>query len=256
MNTIHFVNHIHSSAPGDVLPHDGARGGKRERKRAARLERIVDTAMRLVSERGFDGMTVQQLARELDYAPAALYRYFASKDELVAMLQTRAIAELRRDFERARDRWVDTLPSDTRVAALVELLHTARFYRQLRGTSPRVFHLLSVTLADPRKLVDDVASAVVAPPMMGVLSFVSVLFEAAARLGALNDAQSALERTIVFWSSSHGVMMLQKLERLAPRSFDTTALNETLTNTLLAGWGATQDDLAAAQTWIQNEDTP
>ena len=210
--------------------------------------------MRLIAERGFDGLTMQQLARELDYAPAALYRYFDSKDELVALLQARAIAELRRDFELSRQRWAERLPRDERIAALVELLLAARFYRRLRSRSPRVFHLLSVTLADPRKLVDEVASSVVAPPMMSVLSLVGILFEAAARVGALTDAHSALERTILFWSSAHGVMMLHKLERLAPGDIDTTTLNETLTTTLLAGWGATSSNLATAQRWIQNED--
>lgn len=53
----------------------------RERKQATR-ETIVTTALTLVSEGGFNGLQMAQLARQSSVATGTLYRYFPSKEEL------------------------------------------------------------------------------------------------------------------------------------------------------------------------------
>ncbi|RUO73791.1 TetR/AcrR family transcriptional regulator [Pseudidiomarina sediminum] len=53
----------------------------RERKQATR-ETIVTTALTLVSEGGFNGLQMAQLARQSGVATGTLYRYFPSKEEL------------------------------------------------------------------------------------------------------------------------------------------------------------------------------
>jgi AcrR family transcriptional regulator len=47
-------------------------------------ERILDAALRLMSEHGSSKMSMRQLARECDLNVAALYHYFESKDALLA----------------------------------------------------------------------------------------------------------------------------------------------------------------------------
>ena len=54
--------------------------------------RILDAALDVFSEHGFEGSSLQQIADRLDLTKAALYYYFRSKDELLKALVAPAIA--------------------------------------------------------------------------------------------------------------------------------------------------------------------
>jgi AcrR family transcriptional regulator len=56
--------------------------------------RILDAALELFSEHGFDGTTLQQIADRLGVTKAALYYHFRSKDDLLQALVTPASAGL------------------------------------------------------------------------------------------------------------------------------------------------------------------
>jgi AcrR family transcriptional regulator len=57
--------------------------GRRERKKQQMREHIADTARRLFGERGFEGVTVAQVARAADVAEQTVYNYFPTKEDLV-----------------------------------------------------------------------------------------------------------------------------------------------------------------------------
>lgn len=85
---------------------------------AAREEAIIDVVNRLLSEKGFDAMTVDEVAFEVGVAKASLYKHFPSKEDLAAAamvrVMQRAIAELARldaalppiDKLKAAARWM------------------------------------------------------------------------------------------------------------------------------------------------------
>jgi AcrR family transcriptional regulator len=56
--------------------------------------RILDAALDVFSEYGFEGSSLQQIADRLDLTKAALYYYFRSKDELLEALVEPAIKGL------------------------------------------------------------------------------------------------------------------------------------------------------------------
>ncbi len=56
--------------------------GLRERKKAQTRERIAETARRLFEERGFEPVTVAEVAHEADVAEKTVFNYFPTKEDL------------------------------------------------------------------------------------------------------------------------------------------------------------------------------
>ena len=241
-----------SSATAELSP-------RRARSRARRTERIVVAAMDLLAEEGFDALTMTRLAEQLDLSVGALYRYFRSKDALVAELQRRAIATIRDQLvalkaELAAGRsFAGVAPPP--VAACAELLAIADHYLDMRERDPRLYRLVAATLADPRQLLDDAEAAEVAPSLAAALSEVAASFAVAVDAEALEEGP-ALRRTVTYWAALHGVTLVSKLERLVPTGAGDMVsaghLGRDLALTMLAGWGARPDDLRAARTWLND----
>lgn len=61
---------------------EAGRNGKKEREPLSR-ERIVTAGIAVVEKQGFDGLTIRNVAKELGFAPMALYTHIENKDELV-----------------------------------------------------------------------------------------------------------------------------------------------------------------------------
>ncbi|MEL6412489.1 MAG: helix-turn-helix domain-containing protein [Pseudomonadota bacterium] len=58
-----------------------------ERRRNKIRARILAAAERVFAREGADGLSIRRLAETIDYSPAAIYKYFKSKDELVDELK-------------------------------------------------------------------------------------------------------------------------------------------------------------------------
>src|SRR5436305_13990040 len=58
-------------------------------------ERILDAALTLFREKGFDETTMRDIAAKADVATGAAYYYFRSKEELVMAFYVRAADEAR-----------------------------------------------------------------------------------------------------------------------------------------------------------------
>jgi AcrR family transcriptional regulator len=57
--------------------------GLRERKKARTRRHIADTAARLFAERGYEHVTVTEVARAAEVAEQTVYNYFSTKEQLV-----------------------------------------------------------------------------------------------------------------------------------------------------------------------------
>jgi TetR/AcrR family transcriptional regulator, regulator of autoinduction and epiphytic fitness len=100
----------------------------RQQMHIAREDAIVSAVNRLLAEKGFDAMTVDEVAAEVGIAKASLYKHFPSKEDLAAAAMVRVM-------ERARA-FLDSL--DTTRPPLELLRAVARWTMevQLAGEMP------------------------------------------------------------------------------------------------------------------------
>ncbi len=238
--SVHLVTVHHVSAPPSVP------SGRVAQKRATRTEAILARAAELVAAEGLDRLTLQRLGAAMGIVPAALYRYFDSKDALVAALQRRAVgvthaAYLARTLEVAPSR--KALPADQ--AALVELFTAARFYLDLPVTHPDEWLLVATLLGDPRPLVSDDEARKAAPLIAAFLGDVRARVAAAAAAGALAPGDATL-RTMVLWAALHGALALAKARRIAPSLPEPGVVGMDALQSLALGWGASPESLKRA----------
>jgi AcrR family transcriptional regulator len=87
-------------------------------------ERIVDESLKLLDEQGVVGFSLPRLGRALGADPTAVYRHFASKDDVVLAIADRLIEEAMAGME-PRACWVDTVIEVTGRLRAVYLAHPA-----------------------------------------------------------------------------------------------------------------------------------
>jgi AcrR family transcriptional regulator len=210
------------------------------RKRQERMQGILAAALEVAREDGRDALTVHRVAERLDVTPGALYRYFASKDALVAELQRTIIAWLAdstRQHIEALQGQADVAGLDTGERALLRAVVTALCFETFARSSPVEFGLLTMYLASPEfALPEDDALHVFRAAAQSLQGLAHHL-EAAAEAGALSDG-IALDRAIALWAGLQGVVQTRKLARSAGGRIDPERIARSLLSALLVGWGA------------------
>ena len=123
----------------NVKPRKRGRPPGQSAQGAAARDRLYETAIRMINERGYEATTLREIAKEANVSVGLLYRYFPSKQAVIIALYE----ELSRDFSRQaaamnpgkwRDRFLFALQTSLRA------LHPHR--TTLRALMP-------VLIADP-----------------------------------------------------------------------------------------------------------
>jgi TetR/AcrR family transcriptional regulator, regulator of autoinduction and epiphytic fitness len=102
----------------------------REQVLRAREDAILESVNRLLAEKGFDLMTVDEVAADVGIAKASLYKHFTSKEELAAAAMVRVL-------DRAQ-RAIDEIEARPGLDAVARLKEVARWTMrvQLAGEMP------------------------------------------------------------------------------------------------------------------------
>jgi len=125
--------------------------GPRAQSRARQIGAIKRVAGRLLAEKGVAGLSLREVAREMGLVSSALYRYFATRDELLTALIFDAYNQLGASVERA-EAWVDR--ADVRGRWVATCAATRRWakahpneYALLYGTPVPGYRAPDVTIA-------------------------------------------------------------------------------------------------------------
>jgi AcrR family transcriptional regulator len=163
-----------------------ASAGLRERKKQQTRELIADTARRLFAERGFDTVTVAEVARSANVSEVTVFNYFPTKDDLlfggmqffeeqlIDAVRSRpegesVLATFRRTVIDGTKRLGSEETTDAIVAAGNLILASTSLAEHEREVVSRYTALLAVVLAEEADVdPGDVETVGVAAALMGV----------------------------------------------------------------------------------------
>ena len=235
------------------MVHTAEATSRRARKRLDQTRRMLDHAERVIADRGVEGLTMARLAGDLDLAVGTLYRYFPSKESLVAAVHRRVVKALR-DRHAELQTTLETADAAEHALAAAEhalspILLSAYFYMDLPRLMPERFRLVTWMLGDPRPFVDDEHVEQSVAELIGFISDVTTMIRAAMSQGALSSdgkadvGRIAMDRTVMLWGSVQGLLQFNKFDRFgdsspAAKTFDSARLGPELCRGLLVGWGA------------------
>jgi AcrR family transcriptional regulator len=133
---------------------------------AARRRRVIEAAMKLAAEGGYDAVQMRDVAAEGGVALGTIYRYFASKDHLLAACQVEWAEEIQRRVHQRPPR------GDTAVERVVDVLRRAT---RSNEKQPQLTAALLTAISSPDPAVSGcqrqmtaIMSDVLATPMEGV----------------------------------------------------------------------------------------
>lgn len=122
----------------------------------AREQAITASVNRLLSEKGFDAMTVDEVAAEVGIAKASLYKHFSSKEELACAAMVQAMQKAEAFLENLSH---TDVTDSTACVPLNKLMATTRWTLQLKlagemPTLPSHNSTLRATLMASRPYMD------------------------------------------------------------------------------------------------------
>ncbi len=213
--------------------------GRREKRRLARREQMLESAMHIVAQEGLDGLTIAKIAKSLDAAVGALYRYFPSKDDLIVALQKRALEEfqvsLYEELARAGVYFEGLEGSEVESRALARVFLAGEVYFLDAVKEPSRHRLIDAIMSSPQPLLPD-EDALDAAKIIGKI--LEPIEESLGELLQL-DREDILckQKSFILWATVHGLDHFRKRDRILPEALHAQTLFHVSMRTLGIGWG-------------------
>lgn len=160
----------------------------------ARRRQILDGAARCFARSGFHATSLQDVLDEVGLSNGAFYRYFRSKEELIAAIATDVFTLMRDTFENAAQ--ADPLPPDVLLGRVLNGVYDSRLsaaHPDLLGLPRLVVQVWAETLRNPE------LSALLAEGDAGVRAALAKLIRAYQEQGRIHSGVSAdqMARTLI-----------------------------------------------------------
>ena len=105
--------------------------------------RILDAAKKLFVKEGFDNVSMRMIAARIEYSPAAIYRYFANKREILSALREEGFARYVQRQEMGKEVYPDPLE---------RLREGGRAYIRFALSEPEYYQLMFSTSCEQVEL--------------------------------------------------------------------------------------------------------
>ncbi|MCB9354593.1 MAG: TetR/AcrR family transcriptional regulator [Saprospiraceae bacterium] len=189
---------------------------RKEREKMEMRKRILDAALHLFRERGYDGVSIRNIAEAIEYSPATIYLYYKDKSEIFFALQFEAAA-VKRDH---------LLPVAGIESPWERLIEFGRRYIDFGMKHPDLYDLLFITRTPMESIENQECWK------LGVASH-SFFVETVQACVDARFFKSTDTETIAYtlWCHAHGLVSLfirermrmypeEKREALAKKSFE------------------------------------
>lgn len=189
---------------------------RKEREKEEMRRLILDAALRLFREKGYDGVSIRNIAEAIEYSPATIYLYYKDKSEILFALQYEAAAV-------KRDHLLSVAMIENPWERLVEF---GRRYIDFGMKHPDLYDLLFITLTPMESIENQECWT------LGIASH-SFFVETVQACVDARYFKSTDTDTIAYtlWCHAHGLVSLfirermrmyppEKREELARKSFD------------------------------------
>lgn len=110
---------------------------RRERHAVRTRQQIVDAALALFLEQGFEATTVDEIAARADVSPRTFFRYFPTKEALLFHDLDDRLAAVQ---QRIEARPADEAPAETLVEVLCEMVEAIESTPEERALTVRMIH--------------------------------------------------------------------------------------------------------------------
>ncbi len=118
----------------------------KEKEKAQRRQEIINIAENLFIARGYDGVTMEEVAKQAGLAIGTSYLYFRNKESLFSAVVVRRVAEFTRNLRKAANKGSN---GAEKLYATGEALY--EFYKRY----PEVFRMFVLDVQSPRFSGDD-----------------------------------------------------------------------------------------------------
>jgi AcrR family transcriptional regulator len=211
---------------------------RRERYRAETIREIREIALRQVEEGGVEALSLKAIAETMGMSGPALYRYVASRDELLADLVVESWEELASALVRAAE-------EHAQASAARRLGAIGLAYRAWATAQPHRYRLAVQTRLGSGELAPERVIPAAQRGMAVILEAIDGLPQArkarpkvpaelraeldawVQRVGGEQLPAATLLRGVIFWSRVHGLISLELDRHLASMQLDPEVLYRT-----------------------------
>lgn len=109
---------------------------RREKNREEMRQRILGAARQLFVKEGFDNVSMRRISSAIDYSPAAIYRYFKNKREILSTLRDQGFQRFVASQEASAETYADPIE---------RLREGGRGYIRFAREEPDFFQLMFCT---------------------------------------------------------------------------------------------------------------
>jgi AcrR family transcriptional regulator len=171
---------------------------RREKEKRVMRQTILETAMKLFLEEGFEKVTIRGIAEQIEYSPATIYLYFKNKNEIVFALRDEGFEKFYK-FQQT---------SLTVKDPLDRLRKHARAYVSFALENPEYYELMFM-MRGPSKAGKTKAEEAIG---MRSFDFLKKNIGDCMKAGYLKKADLDVA-AFAFWSFTHGISSLIMRER-------------------------------------------
>ncbi|MCP4228986.1 MAG: TetR/AcrR family transcriptional regulator [bacterium] len=118
---------------------------RKEREKREMERSILDAAMKLFVEDGYEKVSIRRIAEEIEYSPATIYSYFEDKDEILYRLH-----------EEGFEKLIELQKAVQSIADPMQRLHKrSEAYVDFGINNPQYYELMFIMTAPMCKVKDD-----------------------------------------------------------------------------------------------------